>query len=93
MITSQTMETFGALLPYLSGSAMILLLSLLWATALLNIRSQRHRGVFSPAVLVFMAVAISVLTICLIFVADAVFLDSAGGAHSSWSDWGFRLGS
>jgi hypothetical protein len=87
------METFGALLPYLSGSAMILLLSLLWVTALLSIRSQSHKGVFSPAVLVFMAVAISVLTICLIFVADAVFLDSAGATLSPWSDWGLRLGS
>jgi hypothetical protein len=87
------METFEALVPYLSGSVMILLLSLLWVTALLNIRSQRHKGVFSPTVLVFMAVAISVLTICLIFVADALFLDNTGGTHSPWSDWGFRLGS
>ncbi len=87
------METFEALVPYLSGSVMILLLSLLWVTALLNIRSQRHKGVFSPTVLVFMAVAISVLTICLILAADAVFLDDTGGTHSPWSDWGFRLGS
>jgi uncharacterized OsmC-like protein len=87
------METFGALLLYLSGSAMILLLSLLWVTALLEIRSQRHKGVFSPTVLVFMAIAISVLAICLILVADAVFIDNRSGAHSPWSDWGFRLGS
>jgi len=87
------METFGTLLPYLLGSAMIFLLSLLWVTALLEIRGQRHKGVFSPTVLVFMAVTISVLAICLILVADAVFIDNRGGAHSPWSDWGVRLGS
>jgi hypothetical protein len=87
------METFGALLPYLLGSAMILLLSLLWVTALLEIQSQRRKGVFSPTVLVFMAVAISVLTICLILVANEVFIDNGGGALSPWSDWGIRLGS
>jgi hypothetical protein len=87
------METFKALLLYLSGSAMILLLSLLCVTALLNIRSQRHKGVVSPTVLVVMAVAISILTVCLIFVADALFLDNAGGTHSPWSEWGARLGS
>ena len=87
------MEAFEDLLPYLSGSAMILLSSLLWITALLEILSQRRKGVFSPTLLVFIAVAISVLTICLIFGADAVFLDNTSGTHSPWSDWGFRLGS
>ena len=87
------METFETLLPYLLGSAVIFLLSFLCVTALLEIRSQRHKGVFSPTVLVFMAVAISVLTICLILVADVVFIDNTGGTHSPWSDWGFRLGS
>ena len=87
------MEAFEDLLPYLSGSAMILLSSLLWITALLEILSQRRKGVFSPTLLVFIAVAISVLTICLIFAADAVFLDNTSGTHSPWSDWGFRLGS
>ena len=72
---------------------MILLLSFLWVTALLNIRSQMRKDVFSPTVLVFMAIAISVLTICLILVADAVFLDNTGGTHSPWSDWGIKLGS
>jgi len=87
------MGAFEGLLPYLSGSAMILLSSLLWITALLEIRSQRRKGVFSPTLLAFIAVAISVLTICLIFAADAVFLDNTSGTHSPWSDWGFRLGS
>lgn len=72
---------------------MILVLSFLWVTALLSIRSQLRGGVFSPSVLVFMAVAISILTICLILVADAVFLDSGRGIHSPWSNWGVRLGS
>ena len=87
------METSAALLPYLLGSAMILSLCFLWVTALLNIRSQMHKEVFSPSVLVFMAVTISVLTICLILVTDATFLDNGSGTHSPWSDWGVRLGS
>ena len=87
------MEALGTLLLYLSGSAVILLLSLLCVTALLSIRSERHKGVFSTTVLVFMAIAISVLTICLIIAADAVFIDNTGGTHSPWSDWGYRLGS
>ncbi len=87
------METFEALLPYLLGSAMILLLSLLCVTALLNVQGQRHKGVISFTVVVFMAVAISVLTVVLIFTADALFLDNTGGTHSPWSEWGFRLGS
>ena len=87
------MEAFRDLLPYLSGSAIIILSSFFLVTALLEIRSQRRRGVFSPTVLVFIAVAISVLTVYLIFTADAVFLDNTDGPHSPWSDWGFRLGS
>jgi hypothetical protein len=71
----------------------ILLSSFLWVMALLDIQSQRRKGVFSPAVLVFMAVAISVLTICLIAVADAVFIDNGSGTLRPWSDWGSRLGS
>ena len=70
-----------------------MLLSLLCVTALLNIRGQRRDGDYPPSVLVFMAVAIIVLTICLIFVADRVFLENTGGTHSDWSDWGLRLGS
>jgi len=87
------MEAFRDLLPYLSGSAIIILSSFFLVTALLEIRSQRRRGVFSPTVLVFIAVAISVLTVYLIFTADAIFLHNTGGAHSPWTDWGFRLGS
>jgi hypothetical protein len=68
-------------------------LCFLWVTALLNIRSQVRREVFSPFVLVLMAVAISALTICLILVADATFMDNGSGTHSPWSDWGIRLGS
>ena len=87
------METPATLLPYLLGSAMILSLCFLWVTALLNIRSQMRGEVFSPFVLVLMAVAISALTICLILVADAAFMDNGSGTHSPWSDWGIRLGS
>jgi hypothetical protein len=87
------METSAAVLPYLLGSVIILFSSLLWVAALLDIRGQMRKGVFSPAVLAFMAALISILAICSILVADAVFLEDAGGAHSPWSDWGFRLGS
>jgi hypothetical protein len=87
------MEALGTLLLYLSGSAVILLLSLLCVTALLSILGRRNEGVYSPTVLVIVAVAISVLTICLIFVADSVFLENTGGTHSPWNDWGVRLGS
>ncbi len=87
------METSAPLLPYLVGSAMILSLSFLWVTALLNIRSQLRKEIYSPTVLAFMAVAISILAICLILVADAVFLDDRSGTYIPWSDWGVRLGS
>ena len=80
-------------MPYLAGSAMILLLSLLWITALLDIRSRMRKGTFSLPASVLMAVAISILAICLILAADAIFLDNTGGAHSPWSNWGVRLGS
>jgi hypothetical protein len=87
------METFEAVIPYLSGSLMILLLCLLWVTGLLDIRSQMRKGIFSPRALVFVAVIISILTVCLIVTADAVFMDESSGTRSPWSDWGFRLGS
>ena len=72
---------------------MIVLLSLLCVAALLNIRGGRHEGVYPPAVLVLMAVAICVLTFCLIYATDRVFLENTGGTQSPWSDWGVRLGS
>jgi hypothetical protein len=88
------METFEAVVPYLLGSAMIVLLCFLWVTGLLDIRSQMRKEIFSPKTLVFVAVIISVLTVCLIVAADAVFIDNSSGTHHSpWSDWGFRLGS
>jgi len=87
------METSAPLLPYLVGSAMILSLSFLWVTALLNIQDQLRKEVYSPTVLAVMAVAISILAICLILVADAVFLDDWSGTNIPWSDWGIRLGS
>jgi ABC-type transport system involved in cytochrome c biogenesis permease subunit len=86
-------ETLKAAIPYLSGSAMIFLLCFLWVTALLDIRSRMRNGVYPPGVLVFVAVAISVLTVCLIVAADAVFIDKSSGVLSPWSDWGSRLGS
>jgi hypothetical protein len=87
------METFEAVVPYLSGSVMILLLCFLWVTGLLEIQSQMRKGIFSPKALVFVAVIISILTVCLIVTADAVFIDEGSGTRSPWSDWGIRLGS
>jgi hypothetical protein len=86
-------EAFEAAVPYLTGSAMILLVCFLWVTALLDIRSQMRSGVFSREVLVFVAVAISILTVCLIVAADVVFIDKTSGDLSPWSDWGSGLGS
>jgi uncharacterized membrane protein YidH (DUF202 family) len=72
---------------------MILALCFLWVAALLDIRSQMRRGVSSPSILVLIAIAISVLAVCLIVVTDALFIDNRGEPLSPWSDWGVRLGS
>ena len=87
------MITIGATLSYLLQSAMILALCFLWVAALLDIRSQMRRGVSSPSILVAMAIAISVLAVCLIVVTDVLFIDNRGEPLSPWSDWGARLGS
>src|SRR5215211_1774271 len=76
------MITIGATLSYLLKSAMILALCFLWVTALLDIRSQMSRGVSSPSILVFMAIAISVLAVCLIVATDAFLIDNRGGPLS-----------
>ena len=87
------MITVGPTLSYLLQSVMILALCFLWVAALLDIRSQMRRGVSSPSILVFMAIAISVLAVCLIVVTDVLFIDNRGEPLSPWSDWGARLGS
>ena len=87
------MITIAATLSYLLQSAMILALCFLWVAALLDIRSQMRRGVWSPSILVFIAIAISALAVCLIGATDLFFIDSRGGPLSPWSDWGVRLGS
>ena len=87
------MITIGATLSYLLQSAMILALCFLWVAAMLDIRSQMRRGVSSPSILVFIAIGISVLAVCLIVVTDALFIDNRGEPLSPWSDWGVRLGS
>jgi hypothetical protein len=78
---------------YLLKSAMILAVCFLWVAALLDIRSQMRRGVSSHKILVFIAIAISVLAVCLIVATDALFIDNRGEPLSPWSDWGIRLGS
>jgi hypothetical protein len=87
------METIKVVILYLLGSVVILSLCFLWVAGLLDIRSQIRKGIISPTVLVFVAVVISILAICLIVTADAVFIDESRGTHSPWSDWGIRLGS
>jgi len=87
------MIAVGANLSYLLQSAMILALCFVWVVALLDIRSQMRRGVSSRKVLVFIAIAISALAVCLIGATDLFFIDSRGGPLSPWSDWGVRLGS
>ena len=87
------MMTIGATLSYLLQSAMILALCFLWVAALLDIRSQMRRGVSSPSILVVIAIAISVLAVCLIVVTDVLFIDNRGEPLNPWSDWGVRLGS
>jgi hypothetical protein len=87
------MISVGATLSYLLKSAMILALCFLWVAALLDIRSQMRRGVSSHKILVFMAIAISVLAVWLIVATDALFIDHGGELLSPWSDWGVRLGS
>ena len=87
------MINIGPTLSYLLQSAMILALCFLWVAALLDIRSQMRRGVSSPSILVFIAIGISVLAVCLIVVTDALFIDNRGESFSPWSDWGVRLGS
>ena len=87
------MITIGATLSYLLQSAMILAFCFLWVAALLDIRSQMRRGVSSPSILVVIAIAVSVLAVCLIVVTDVLFIDNKGEPLSPWSDWGIRLGS
>jgi hypothetical protein len=52
-----------------------------------------RRGVSSHKILVFIAIAISVLAVCLIVATDALLIDNRGEPLSPWSDWGIRLGS
>jgi hypothetical protein len=87
------MITVGAAFPYIVQSVMILALCFLWVAALLDIRSHMRTGVSSHKVLVFIAIAISVLAVFLIVATDALFIENRGEPFSPWSDWGVRLGS
>ena len=87
------MITVGAAYPYLVQSLMILALCFLWVAALLDVRSHMRTGVTSHKILVFIAIGISVLAVCLIVATDALFIDNRGEPFSPWSEWGVRLGS
>ncbi len=87
------MIAVGATLAYLLESVMVIVLCSLWVVALLDIQSQRRREAYSHRTLVFIAIAISVLAVCLIVTAHAFFVDSRSESLSPWSEWGVRLGS
>ena len=92
MIGWATMIAVGANLAFLLGSAVIITVCSLWVVALLDIQSQRSRGAYSHRTLVFIAITISVLAVCLITTAHTFFIGSSDPL-SLWSDWGTRLGS
>jgi hypothetical protein len=87
------MITVGVAFPYLLQSVMILALCFLWVAALLDVQSHMRTGVTSQKVLVFLAISISALAVCLIVATDALFIENRGEPFSPWSDWGVRLGS
>jgi len=87
------MIAVGDPLAFLLGSAVVITLCSLWVVALLDIQSQMRRGIPSHRILVFLALAISVLAVYLIVAADTFFIDSRNEPLSPWSDWGVRLGS
>ncbi len=85
------MESFTAALLYLAGSLAILLLSILWVMALLEITSQRHKGVFRPAVLLVLAITISVLAAIVFVTVGAVMIDRYDHSrHVADVPWGDR---
>ncbi len=87
------MMIVGATLAYLLESIIVFALCSLWVVALLDIQSQMRRGASSYKILVFIALAISVLAVYLVVAVDAFFIDSRSEPLSPWSDWGVRLGS
>jgi hypothetical protein len=86
------MIAVGANLAFLLGCAVVITLCSLWVVGLLDIQSHMRRGAYSHKALVFIAIAISVLAICLIATAHTFFIGSSDPL-SLWSDWGTRLGS
>ncbi len=60
-----------ATLAYLLESIIVFALCSLWVVALLDIQSQMRRGVSSYKILVFIALAISVLAVYLLVAVDA----------------------
>jgi uncharacterized membrane protein YidH (DUF202 family) len=86
------MIAVGATLAYLLESAILIVLCSLWVVALLDIQSQMRRGPYSHKTLVFIAIAISVLAVCLIVTVPTFFIGSSEPL-SPWSEWGVRLGS
>jgi hypothetical protein len=86
------MIAVGATLAYLLESATVIVLCSLWVVALLDIQSQMRRGAYSHTTLIFIAIAISVLTVCLIVTTHTLFIGSSEPL-SPWSEWGIRLGS
>jgi hypothetical protein len=86
------MTAVGATLEFLLGSAMVLALCSIWVVALLDIQSQVRRGAYSHRTLVSIAIAKSVLAVCLITTARTLYVIGSSEPRSPWSDWGIRLG-
>jgi hypothetical protein len=69
------MESFAAFLLYLLWFLMVFLVIILWVAAISDIKNHVRKGLFKPAELRFMAVAVSVVAVSAIVAANAVVRD------------------
>jgi ABC-type multidrug transport system permease subunit len=76
---------------YLLGRASMLVLCVLLVAALLDIWDQWRKEAFNPAVLVSLAIAVTVLTLIVVVVIEVVIVGGAlSGAISTWDELGFE---
>ncbi len=85
------MTAVGATLVFLLGSATVLALCSLWVVALLDIQSQVRRGAYSHKTLVSIAIAISVLAVCLIATAHTFYVIGSSEPRSPGAIGGLGL--
>jgi hypothetical protein len=69
------MESFAAFLLYLLWFLMVSLVIILWVAAISDIKNHVRKGLFKPAELRLMAVAVSVVAVSAIVAANAVVRD------------------